>query len=149
MQVISKATRSSPVCLYAGCVLTALGVMACLPIGEANSANLDISTLKSSKWVDVAGLQDRKPVILEFKDNASVNGHAGCNGYFGTIEVKAQSVAFKHMASTRMMCEPESMDTETRYLKALDSTRSARIDKGVLELSDAQGKVLWRFKRLD
>jgi heat shock protein HslJ len=48
-----------------------------------------------------------------------------------------------------MMCEPESMDTEIRYLKALESTRSARIDKGVLELRDAQGKVLWRFKRLD
>jgi len=149
VQVISKVTSSSLVCLYAGWVITALGVTACLPIGEANFANLDISTLKSSKWVDVDGLQDRKPVSLEFKDNASVNGDAGCNRYFGTMEVKAQSVAFKHIGSTKMMCEPESMDTEMRYLKALESTRSARIHKGVLALSDAQGTVIWRFKRLD
>jgi heat shock protein HslJ len=38
------------------------------------------------------------------------------------------------------------MDTESRYMNALKSTRSARIEKGVLELRDAQGKVLWRFK---
>jgi len=147
--VISKTTRSTLTGVYAGCAVTALSVTACLPIGEANSTNLDISILRSAKWVDVAALEDRKPVSLEFKNNASVNGHAGCNGYFGAFEIKAQSVAFKYIGSTRMMCEPESMDTEIRYLKALESTRSARIDKGVLELRDAQGKVLWRFKRLD
>jgi heat shock protein HslJ len=123
--------------------------MACLPIGPANSGNLDTSALKSSKWVDVDALQDRRPVSLEFKDPASVSGHAGCNSYFGAMDSQAQSVAFKHIALTRMQCEPESMDTESRYVKALDSTRSARIDKGVLELCDAQGKVLWRFKPLD
>ena len=115
-------------------------------MGAANSVPLDIAILTQSRWVDVAALQDRKPVSLDFKDAASVAGHAGCNGYFGKIEIKGESVVFKQIGLTRMLCEPESMDTESSYTNALNSTRSARIEKGILELRDAQGKVLWRFK---
>ena len=65
----------------------------------------------------MAALNDGKPVSLDFKETASVARHAGCNGYFGKEEIKGEN-----------------------------STRSARIEKGVLELRDVQGKVLWRFK---
>lgn len=53
---------------------------------------------------------------------------------------------FDRVGLTRMMCDPESMDTESRYIEALNLTRSARVDKGVLELLGVQGQVLWRFK---
>ncbi len=139
---------SSLVWVYALCSTVALSVLGCLPIGEANSAHLNIATLTNSRWVDVAAVQDRKPVSLDFKDAVGVAGHAGCNAYFGNLEIKGQSLAFKQIGLTRMLCEPESMDTESRYMNALNSTRSARIEKGVLELLDAQGKVLWRFKPL-
>jgi len=45
-----------------------------------------------------------------------------------------------------MLCEPESMDTESRCVNALKSTRSAHIEKGILKFRDAQGNVFWRFK---
>ena len=108
---------SSLVWVYALCSTVALSVLGCLPIGEANSADLAIATLMHSRWVDVAALHEGKPVSLDFKEAASVAGHAGCNGYFGKVEIKGEN-----------------------------STRSARIEKGVLELRDVQGKVLWRFK---
>lgn len=56
------------------------------------------------------------------------------------------SLKFDRVGHTRMMCDPESMDTESRYAQALSLTRSARVDKGVLEWLGAQGQVLWRFK---
>jgi heat shock protein HslJ len=143
---IYQHTSASLVWVYALCAASALSVLGCLPMGAANSAPLDVAILTQSKWVDVDALQDRKPVTLDFKDAASVAGHAGCNGYFGQIEIRGEAVAFKQIGLTRMLCEPESMDTESRYMSALNSTRSARIEKGVLELRDAQGKVLWRFK---
>ena len=141
-----KDKGSSLVWVYALCSTTALIVLGCLPIGEANSADLAIATLMHSRWVDVAALHEGKPVSLDFKEAASVAGHAGCNGYFGKIEIKGESVVFKQIGLTRMLCEPESMDTESSYTNALNSTRSARIEKGILELRDARGKVLWRFK---
>lgn len=145
---IYQHTSASLAWVYALCATSALSVLGCLPMGAANSVPLDIAILTQSRWVDVAALQDRKPVTLDFKDAASVAGHAGCNGYFGQIEIKGESVVFKQIGLTRMFCEPESMDTESRYVNALKSTSSARIEKGVLELRDAQGKVLWRFKPL-
>ena len=129
-------------------VAISLCLLGCAPVGSASSARLDLAQLTLHPWVDVAAAQDRKPVSLVFKDANSVSGHAGCNGYFGKVTIQAESVTFAQVGLTRMMCEPESMDTESRYLKALDATRSARIDKGVLELIDVKGKVLWRFKPL-
>ena len=115
-------------------------------MGAANSAPLDIAILTQSRWVDVAALQARKPVNLDFKDAASGAGRAGCNGYFGQIEIKGEAVAFKQIGLTRMLCEQESMNTESRCVNALKSTRSARIENGILKFRDAQGKVFWRFK---
>jgi heat shock protein HslJ len=150
MKVRNKYNVKSALLLWvhALCATSALSVSGCLPIGSANSAPLDVVILTQSRWGDVAALQDRKPVSLDFKDAASAAGNAGCNAYFGKFEIKGESVAFKQIGLTRMLCDPESMDTESRYVNALNSTRSARIEKGILELRDAQGKVLWRFKPL-
>lgn len=74
------------------------------------------------------------------------SGFGGCNGYASQVDFTAQALTFKSTATTRMLCEPEAMDTEQRYLKALNHTRSARLHQGVMELLDAQGKVLWCFK---
>jgi heat shock protein HslJ len=62
------------------------------------------------------------------------------------VDWQPDSLKFDRVGLTRMMCDPESMDTESRYTQALSLTRSARVDKGVLEWLGAQGQVLWRFK---
>ena len=138
-----------------GMALTLTAFMACVtgcvPVGYSASsapAGLDPSAVTPMTWVDVAAPQDRKPVSLSFQDGHRASGFAGCNGYSSQVDLGAQAVSFKVIVTTRMLCEPEAMDTEQRYIKALDATRSARIDKGVLELLDGQRKVLWRFKPL-
>lgn len=123
----------------------------CVPAGYsagAAAAGLDPSAVTPVTWVDVAAPQDRKPVSLSFQDGHRASGFAGCNGYSSQVDLGTQAVAFNVIVTTRMLCEPEAMDIEQRYLKALAAARSARIDKGVLELLDGQRKVLWRFKPL-
>lgn len=123
----------------------------CVPAGYSAgpaAAGLDPSAVTPVTWVDVAAPQDRKPVSLSFQEGRRASGFAGCNGYSSQVDLGTQAVAFNVIVTTRMMCEPEAMDTEQRYLKALAAARSARIDKGVLELLDGQRKVLWRFKPL-
>jgi heat shock protein HslJ len=109
---------------------------------------LDPSAVTPVTWVDVAAPQDRRPVSLSFQEARRSSGFAGCNGFSSQVDLGAQAVSFTLIVTTRMLCEPEAMDTEQRYLKALNAARSARIDKGVLELLDGQRKVLWRFKPL-
>jgi heat shock protein HslJ len=123
-----------------------LGVAGCVPLGGVAETGVNVSAVTPLTWVDVAAPQDRKPVSLSFQDGRRASGFAGCNGYASQVDFTAQALTFKSTATTRMLCEPEAMDTEQRYLKALDNTRSARLHLGVLELLDAQRKVLWRFK---
>jgi heat shock protein HslJ len=120
----------------------------CVPLGGVAETGLDPKAVMAQSWVDVAASQDRKPVSLRFQDGRRASGFAGCNGYVSQADVSAQAMTFKLTVTTRMGCEPEAMDTEQRYLKALDATRSARIKQGVLELLDGQRQVLWRFKPL-
>ncbi len=120
----------------------------CVPIDMGGVKALSPSAVLQTVWVDVAAPQDRPPVSLRWESERRVSGFAGCNRYTSAVVLGAQAVSFKGTATTRMQCEPEAMDTEQRYTQALEKTRSARIDKGVLELLGEQGQVLWRFKPL-
>ena len=123
-----------------------IGLAACVPFGGMAEAGLEPSAVSASNWIDVDALQDRTPVSLHFQDRQMASGFAGCNRYSSPVEFTPQSLKFKLLVTTRMLCEPEAMDTERRFLNALGQTRSAQLNKAVLELLDAQRKVLWRFK---
>lgn len=124
------------------------GAVGCVPIDLGSVKALSPSAVLQTVWVDVAAPQDRQPVSLRWESERRVSGFAGCNRYTSEVVLGAQGISFKGTATTRMQCEPEAMDTEQRYTQALDKTRSARIDKGVLELLGEQGQILWRFKPL-
>lgn len=82
-----------------------------------------------------------------------VSGKSACNRYSGNVsegsgpgEIKADSP----MASTRMMCPPQLMDAEQRYLHALQNVAKFSFVAGKLLLSwSAEGEsgTLW-FRRL-
>lgn len=127
-------------------VLACMGLVGCVPLGGMAEASLEPSVVGATSWIDVDALQDRPPVSLSFKGQSLASGFAGCNRYSSPVDFTPQTLQFKLTISTRMLCEPEAIDTEHRFLSALDQTRSARLNKGVLELLNAQRKVLWRFK---
>ncbi len=135
-------------CLRSMTWLGPLFLAGCVPFGGTAEVGMDPGALRAPHWIDVDALQDGPPVSLSFQSDSAVAGFAGCNRYAGSVQLTPQSVLFHSPSTTRMLCEPEAMDTEQRYLKALGATRSARMNKGVLELLDGQRKVLWRFKPL-
>ncbi len=56
---------------------------------------------------------------FDLEENKFV-GSGGCNSYFGSVESsEPRSLTIGPLAGTMMMCPPEVMDVETRYLKAL------------------------------
>jgi heat shock protein HslJ len=66
----------------------------------------------------------------------------------GGYELKGDKLTFARMASTMMAC-PDGMDTEQKFLKALEQVKRWSIAKQQLELMDGSGKVIAVFAVAD
>lgn len=86
-----------------------------------------------------------EPSLLVEPDG-KVTGHAGCNGYFGSVIVAGEAMSFGNLGATRKACAEPAMSQEDRLLDALDSTRGYRLQDGNLVLLDGSGAPLVRFR---
>ena len=115
--------------------------------------------LVGSAWVaqavDGQGMVDRPPVTLAFESGERAAGSTGCNRYFAAVQMSGRmsgptygtDLRFGQVGSTRMACSPEVMDLEQRFLAALASVRSYRIDGVALVLLDGMGLARVRLIR--
>lgn len=63
-----------------------------------------------------------KAPTLHFEETGTkVNGFAGCNQFFGTYKLGADSLSFSGLGSTKMFCE-RSQQLEDNYLSLLGKT---------------------------
>jgi putative lipoprotein len=119
---------------------------------QPNSVSTPKVDLVGGTWVaediDGKGVIDNAQSTLEFATAGKVSGRGGCNRYGGTVEVKGASIIVGELISTKMACAPALMDQETRFLAALQATRSYRMtEENKLLLSDATGTPRLRFSR--
>jgi putative lipoprotein len=119
---------------------------------QPNSTSTPKVDLVGGSWVaediDGAGVIDNAQSTLEFGNDGRVSGRGACNRYGGKVELKGASLIFDELASTKMACPPAVMDQETKFMAALQATRSYRMDDGnKLVLSDATGRPRLRFSR--
>ena len=78
---------------------------------------------------------------------SQVAGHGGCNSFNGAAVLSAGQLSMGPLASTRKMCPPAVMDQENRFLRALETVRSARVEHDLLHLQDANGQTILRLSR--
>ena len=83
---------------------------------------------------------------LVVESDGKVSGHAGCNGYFGSVIIDGEAMSFGNLGATRMACAEPAMSQEGRLLRALDRTRGYRLLEGNLVLLDGAGSPLIRFR---
>lgn len=62
-----------------------------------------------------------------------VSGRSGCNRYFGSV-TQSQGAVFGALGSTRMACDPASMDIEARFFEAMARVDGFDLDKETLTL---------------
>ncbi len=91
----------------------------------------------------VAGGVEPKLVV---NPDGKVSGHAGCNGFFGSVIIDGEAISFGNLGATRMACPEPAMSQEDNLLRALDSTRGYRLLDGSLVLLDGDGDALVRFR---
>jgi heat shock protein HslJ len=89
-------------------------------------------------------------VTLSFDAEGRATGSAGCNRYTAAYTASDTSVAFGPAAATRRMCaEPGRMEQEARFLQALTTVTTARVEGDRLELRTAAGAIAASFVRAD
>jgi heat shock protein HslJ len=112
--------------------------------------------LAGTKWVvtnynnskeAVVGVIEGTTLTVEFSDDGSVGGNAGCNNYFGEFTQGDGTISIGPLASTMMLCmEPAGVaDQETQFLAALQSAATYQLDGDILTLrtkDDAMAVVM-------
>ncbi|MGD8623555.1 MAG: META domain-containing protein [Anaerolineae bacterium] len=109
-------------------------------------------TLAGTQWVLVT-LGGQPPLAggtapsAEFTED-QISGSTGCNHYFGTYNVRGDTLTLGAVAVTEMAClEPEGvMDQEQAFLAALASVAGYRLDGAGLELLDGADNVVLAFE---
>jgi heat shock protein HslJ len=102
------------------------------------------ASLNGSEW----GFPDAGDAHVQFKEK-DVSGFAGCNRFRGTYTFDGGALTFGPLATTRMACPPEKMQTENKVLQILQAAKSAEASHKTLILKDATGAVLATLQRRD
>jgi putative lipoprotein len=131
--------------------LTALVLSGC-SLTRPDSPSTPKVDLVGSTWlaedIDGKGVIDNAQSTLVFGTDGRVSGRAGCNQYGGSVTLNGASLIVDQVFSTKMACTaPALMDQETRFLEALQATRSYRMDGTKLVLLDGAGTPRLRFDR--
>lgn len=129
-------------------VLAGFGLTACALTPEEADEQADL--VYGQTWIaeEVAG----RPIAggvepsLVFNPDGKVTGHAGCNGYFGSVIIDGEAMSFGNLGATRKLCPEPAMAQEGMLLQALDSTRGYRLQEDGLELLDGAGSTVVRFR---
>ena len=83
-------------------------------------------------------------ITASFDEDGALSGSAGCNTYNSTYTTDGGTIEIAEPSSTRMACpDPEGvMDQEAAYLAALPTAVGFRVERGVLELLNAEGSAV-------
>lgn len=102
----------------------------------------------NGKQAVVSVLEETK-LTAAFARDGSLTGFAGCNNYNATYKATAPRISIGPVASTRKHCEePAGVgDQEARYLAALETAATYRVEGSRLELRTSGGALAVELQR--
>nr|WP_038143815.1 META domain-containing protein [Vibrio nigripulchritudo] len=133
--------------------LIALPVLlaACTSNGDATVVTNE--DLQHHHWIlaQVDGKEYVKPEhgkhpSIEVGENMTVNGFAGCNGYFGRGELKDGKFRVVDMGMTMMMCPDDMMNTEQVISSTLNDWSDITLTKDTLVLEGNDHQVTFKLR---
>lgn len=84
-------------------------------------------------------------VTVEFADDETVSGSAGCNRFSGTYTVAGDRLSFSPLATTKMACADYVMAQEHVFLAAMGEVEAFVIEGAQLTVFDGSGATLLDF----
>ena len=109
-------------------------------------------SLSGTEWVafaieGVAEIVIPKP-RLRWVSSDKLAGSGGCNGFTAPVLAAKNNLRLGALTSTGRACLSLPGSQEDLFFKALELTRSARVERDQLILMDGAGKQLARFLKL-
>ncbi len=81
-----------------------------------------------------------EPITFMFTETAvadgvyKINGHSGCNQFFGQYEATDGKIKFSEVGMTRRMCDEESNKIEMQISIVLETANAYKVEKGRVTL---------------
>jgi heat shock protein HslJ len=92
------------------------------------------------------GVVDKAQTTIRFAEDGSVSGDTSVNRYHGRATIKGNTISFGPLATTRRAGPPALMDQESKFLKAIETVKSLRIEPtGLLSLLNDSGDTVLRL----
>ena len=109
-----------------------------------SAAGLAGSSWRLASTASAASAPESVPT-LTFDSLEHVSGTTSCNRFSGAVTFSGGSMKIGPLMTTRRGCPSAVMEQETRFLRALEASRSYRRAEGALELLDESGAVVLRL----
>jgi heat shock protein HslJ len=95
----------------------------------------EIKSLENTEWIykgkqiNEVFIKKNEEITIDLGFKKELNGHAGCNSYFGAYKesTKNTAIIIKGIASTEMLCSDEVMKEEDAYLSILRKINKRKI----------------------
>jgi len=90
----------------------------------------------------------REPFFILRNEERRIDGHGGCNTFFGTFEIDpaAKRIKFSQMATTMMMCLNMQIEDEMKKVFEMADNYNLSSDGKYLSLNRARMAPLARFE---
>ena len=83
---------------------------------------------------------------LEIGEHLRANGSAGCNRYFGQVELQGSQLRIKQMASTMMLCQSPQQDWERAMTSTLSDWSEVTLGEQQLLLKGPQHELQFKLQ---
>ena len=122
---------------------------------------LALTTLNATAAAQLAGSEWRPTKIgdievpastemfVRFGGEGKLEGHGGCNGFFGTYKLTGDRIEIGPLGATRMACPEPVMEREIHFLKGLENAGRFVSDRLDLSLTDDAGNAVVQLIRTD
>ncbi|MDX2510254.1 MAG: META domain-containing protein [Desulfobacterales bacterium] len=131
-------------------IIAAVFLISCVNITDQKTEPASLKTpFFKTTWelveLDNKTIVQKAPVKTPFirfseKEN-KVNGHTGCNGFFGTVELSLDTIKFGPVGMTRMACQ-QWAETETLFLSMINKASHYDIRGDMLFFLDEKQVVV-------
>jgi heat shock protein HslJ len=126
-------------------------IMCCLVLLAAAAAGA--AELAGSEWrpvrIGAAAVADDAQIIVQFRSDGRLAGHAACNRFTGSYALAGNSIEIAPAAATRMVCPEPVMQQERLFLEVLERARGFARNRTELTLIGPQGDVTAFFVQTD
>ena len=121
---------------------------ACSVLSTSEPQGQAPANLAGTAWELITGAPtdcSNLPPSMEFTQDNRVAGDLGCNYFNGEFKLEGKKIRFDRVASTKRMCDAQSMQMEERLIKFLSNARFVTQDENGLTFWDEKGQVLERY----